>query len=230
MKWAEFAEYCYKKGKGTPWNFDGWLGEMLFKEGTEWRLRFGKVKKIIEKINKINPLCCVLDLMCGGAYPSRWLAEQQPQCFVVGIDLDRKALLFAKKRIKKGVDNLDFVRCDVHMLPFKGKIADLTLAIGGLEYVDLKEVLSEVKRVTKKWFVATFTGEKFKRKLHYKLGLVHLRFIFNSKLPRVFKPEEVKQILAFLSEENTIYECGEYNLIAYANLTTYDAEQHANSF
>lgn len=229
MKWAEFAEYCYKMGKETPWNFDGWLGEKLFKEGTEWRLRLEEVKKIVKKINP--PFYCVLDLMCGGAYPSRWLAEQYPQCFVVGIDLNKKALLFAKKRIKKGVTNLDFVRCDVHMLPFKDKISDLTFTIGGLEYVDLKKVLFEVKRVTKRWFIATFTGEKFKRKLHYRLGLVHLRFVFNFQFPRVFKLEEVKRIFAYLSEQNRVYECGEYNIIAYANLTTnYDAQRYTNPF
>lgn len=77
------------------------------------------------------------------------------------------------------------VRCFLRLYAaIRGKIGDLTFATGGIRVCDLGKVISEVKRVTKKWFIVTFTSEKFKCKLHYRLGLVHLRFSFNSQFPK----------------------------------------------
>ena len=196
MNWASFAEYCYKCGKNTNWNFDGWLGEFLFKEGKRWRERFYTVK---EFINESNPKGVILDLMCGGAYPSRNLAKENNSFFVC-IDIDSNYLQFAKSKSKeeKVGKKIEFIRADVRYLPIKDKSVDLTFSIGGLEYVpEIKKCLSEIKRVTKEHLILTFTLENFKKEIYYKTGLYHLRFLL-SGIPyhKLYSISELKKIFS----------------------------------
>ncbi|MCX7999403.1 MAG: class I SAM-dependent methyltransferase, partial [Leptospiraceae bacterium] len=167
--WAEFAEYCYKCGRDTKWNFDGWLGELLFKEGEKWRRRFYAVKDFI---NESNPKEVIVDLMCGGAYPSRKLAKENKGFFVC-IDLNSDYLKFAKYMAKKEKvkEKMDFIRADANNLPLRDKSVDLVFSIGGPEYLpNIKNFLKNVKRICKKHLVFTFTGEKFKENFHYRVG------------------------------------------------------------
>ncbi|MGB9756809.1 MAG: class I SAM-dependent methyltransferase [Candidatus Bathyarchaeales archaeon] len=218
IDWAEFAEYCYKSGRGVRWNFEGWLGEMLFREGREWRRRFHSAKKLLLEGKRTT----FLDLMCGGAYPSRNLARGRKESFFVAVDRDRKCLLYAKARIREEqVGNVELVCCDVRYLPFKSGSVDVSFNIGGVEHLRdscVKTFLDEVKRVTRFKFIITFTGEKFRRKLHYRLGLVHLRFLLSrSSVPKLYSKVEVEKLLNDAFKEVAVYEVGEYNIVAQAS-------------
>lgn len=210
MNWAKLAEYFYKKGNGVR-SFEGWLGEFLFREGEEWRKRFYSV---MEKMAGCEA-SVILDLMCGGAYPSRYIAMSNSGKFVVGVDLDLDALVFAKKKIRmESLGNVELVRCDVKFLPFKDGAFDLAFEIGGIEFfmeADKQIFLREVSRVTKANLILTFTNEKFKRRLPYRLGLVHLRFL-GRKMPRTFTKHEIEELLKPFSKNLEVAEAG-YSII-----------------
>jgi ubiquinone/menaquinone biosynthesis C-methylase UbiE len=212
IKWAEFAEYCYTHGK-AKWNFDGWLGEILFKEASGWRKRFEAVQKTLAQH---NPYETVLDLMCGGAYPSRKIARQAKQ--VIAVDIDREALSFAKKKIREEqLENVELIRCDVCHLPLKEKSVDVSLNIGGIEWFgdsQMEKMLKEAEKATRKAIIVTFTSPAFKNKLHYKLRLVHLRMLLaKATMPRIRRKEEVEKILKRLFPATTMTEVG-YFIIA----------------
>jgi len=212
IKWAEFAEYCYTHGK-AKWNFDGWLGEILFKEASGWRNRFEAVQKMLAQL---NPYETVLDLMCGGAYPTRKIARQAKQ--VIAVDIDREALSFAKKKIREEqLENVELIRCDVCHLPLKEKSVDVSLNIGGIEWFgdsQMEKMLKEAEKVTRKAIIVTFTSQAFKNKLHYKLRLVHLRMLLaKAKMPCIRRKEEVEKFLKRLFPATTMTEVG-YFIIA----------------
>ena len=212
IKWAEFAEYCYTYGK-AKWNFDGWLGEALFKEASGWRKRFEAVQKTL---TQLNPYETVLDLMCGGAYPSRKIARQAKQ--VIAVDIDREALSFAKKKIREEqLENVELIRCDACHLPLKDKSVDVSLNIGGTEWLEncqMEKMLKEAEKATRKAIIVTFTSEAFKNKLHYKLRLVHLRMLLaKAEMPRARRKEEVEKFLKRLFPATTITQAG-YFIIA----------------
>jgi len=217
IKWAEFAEYCYTHGK-AKWNFDGWLGETLFKEASGWRKRFEAVQKTLAQL---NPYETVLDLMCGGAYPSRKIAQQAKR--VIAVDVDGEALSFAKNKIREEqLENVELIRCDVCHLPFKDKSVDVSLNIGGIEWFrnsKMEKMLKEAEKVTRKAIIVTFTSEAFKNKLHYKLRLVHLRMLLaKAGMPRIRRKEEFKQFLKRLFPATTMTQVG-YFIIAELHTT-----------
>ncbi|MGQ9539266.1 MAG: class I SAM-dependent methyltransferase [Candidatus Bathycorpusculaceae bacterium] len=149
-------------------------------------------------VETVNPLDVVLDLICGGGYPSRDLARNHKHTFVVGADVSRECLDFAKKAVKsEGLRNVQFVCCDVKRLPFRNDSADVSFVVGGIEYLDNPtQFLKEVKRVTRRKLVLTFTSEKFKKKIHYKLGLVHLRYLLaKKKTPKTYNANQLQKIL-----------------------------------
>lgn len=213
--WANFAEYCYKCGKDVVWNFDGWLGEHFFKEGKKWRERFYTVK---EFVRESNPKKVILDLMCGGAYPSRNLAKESNSFFIC-IDINPQYLQFAKSKAKKEKveEKVDFIRADATHLPLKDKSVDLTFSIGGFEYLpDIKKALMEAKRVTKEYLILTFTTENFKKEIYYKTRLYHLRYLLGGiSYHKIYSIAELKKIFSSVNLnllENRIV--GNHQLVA----------------
>lgn len=141
-------EYYDKKAKE-------WLKEKSIKE---WRTDFEGFNpnllssfKFLYKIlgEKCNDKV-VLDYGCGNGIHSIFLAKMGAKK-VIGIDLSEPQLLIAKKRAKQeGVeDKTEFLLMDCEKMEFPANFFDIVFDGGTFSSLDLRKVLSELKRVLK---------------------------------------------------------------------------------
>ena len=91
----------------------------------------------------------ILDYGCGNGIHSIWLAQFGGE--VTGIDLSKKSLETAKKRIKtKGLDNkVEFLLMDCENMSFPDNYFDIIFDGGTFSSLDLNQVFPELKRVLK---------------------------------------------------------------------------------
>jgi len=89
----------------------------------------------------------VLDLACGEGYGSALLSESASK--VVGVDIDKKTILHAKKSYKK--TNLEFKIGSITEIPILGNEKfDVIVCFEAIEHIeDHKKLLLEVKRLLK---------------------------------------------------------------------------------
>lgn len=85
----------------------------------------------------------VLDLGCGTGTYSDLISRDA--AYVLGIDLSRRMLYYAKKKHP----NLSLVLADAHHIPLKPNFVDTIVCIGLFEYVERARVLLEISRVLK---------------------------------------------------------------------------------
>ena len=89
----------------------------------------------------------VLDAGCGNGVliPSLSMVAD----LVVGVDVDKGALLAAKKMIRRSdriFGDVELICCDIHRLPFREKIFDYILSISVLDHLtDITLVLRQIK-------------------------------------------------------------------------------------
>jgi SAM-dependent methyltransferase len=93
---------------------------------------------ILDALARHTPGRRVLDLGCGYG---RYTSAIDRARLVVGMDLSRRWLTFARRR---GVANL--CHADAHHLPFADSAFDVIVSVGLLEYVRRDVVLSEIRR------------------------------------------------------------------------------------
>lgn len=216
--WAKLMEYLYT---GKSWNLKGWFGKVFFGEDKEFQGRLALVKKLIAHHGKPK---IILDVMCSGAYPSRYLAGNNNDSFIC-IDVDADYLSFAKYEIKKEKlkNRIELIQADARYLPLKDKSINVTLNIGGLEYLsdeDLEEHLSEVKRVTNEKIIFTFTSEKLKKMFYYKIKLPQLSMLLGGiKYHKLYTKERCLRLFLDYNFQNPqIYESGKWNIAVRAGV------------
>ncbi len=91
----------------------------------------------------------VLDVACGTGVLSKYIAENNKEAFVVGVDLEQERI-DANNAHFKDQKNLRFERADVFQLPFNDNSFDLTFCRFLLTHLtDPLGALKEMKRVTK---------------------------------------------------------------------------------
>ncbi|MCH9769914.1 MAG: methyltransferase domain-containing protein [Gammaproteobacteria bacterium] len=70
----------------------------------------------------------IIDLGCGGGYFTLQLAKKYPQAEVLGLDIDSRAIAFAKKKQQIQVNNLSFILCESANLAAYLKNCDIMTA------------------------------------------------------------------------------------------------------
>ncbi len=89
----------------------------------------------------------VLDIGCGRGSMCQAIKLYRPDLEVIGCDISKRSLNFARKNIK----NVKFVYGNVEKLPFPDESFDAVTMFDVLEHVsDPKKALSEIRRVLKK--------------------------------------------------------------------------------
>jgi ubiquinone/menaquinone biosynthesis C-methylase UbiE len=110
------------------------------------------VTEAVVQAARIVPGIRVLDVACGSGEPSISIAtllKENGQ--VVGMDMAEAPLQVARERAqKRGLRNTEFLRGDVHALPFEDESFDrVTSRLGVMFFSDLGKALSEMRRVLK---------------------------------------------------------------------------------
>lgn len=125
----------------SPDHYDVGIKQNLFQKFWHYR-RFKEILKFV------NPGGITMaDIGChSGLFTEKIIKVINPE-EVYGLDISKKAIETAKKRIKNG----HFVVGDAHKLPFGSNFFDLVFCLEMLEHVDYPEqVLQEVYRILKK--------------------------------------------------------------------------------
>jgi len=104
-------------------------------------------------LDHISDKKLVLDLGCGTAGSTFFLAEHGKAEWIIGVDLMRDMIKVAKKNaINRGLDQkICFLICDGRHLPFKASCFEALISRGDVFcfLVPLKSTVQELKRVTK---------------------------------------------------------------------------------
>ena len=106
----------------------------------------------------------VLDVACGTGYGSAYLSEKG--CFVVGVDISKKALSIAKKHYYRA----EFVLADASILPFRENAFNTIISFETIEHIkNYLKFLSEIQRVLKKdgLFICSTPNVKYTMHPHY---------------------------------------------------------------
>lgn len=117
------------------------------------------VNKFLEEIyfylRKLQPKT-ILDIGCGEGFVDEFLLSKNSQYQIAGIDISKKAVRAAKKRVPK----LSISVADAYNLPFKENTFDLTICTEVLEHMDNPQmVIAEAKRVSKKYCLFSVPNE-----------------------------------------------------------------------
>lgn len=107
--------------------------------------RFNEVKRILSKTGG-----WALDIGCADGTFTKVLLDKTGVQKIIGIDVLKNSVSFAKKRYKKN-KRMSFRVGDAHQLPFDSKTFDAVFCLEALEHMfDPLKVLNEIYRVLKK--------------------------------------------------------------------------------
>jgi len=150
-------------------------------------------KRIVDIDNKI-----VLEIGCAGGYGTNHLADIAAK--VVGLDISRHAITFARSNCKK--DNVYFVQTDGTKLPFESESFDVVVSFQVIEHIEPKFVLTyltEIKRVLKAdgIFICSTPNKK--------LRLLPFQKPWNPEHKKEYTSKEFKKLLNKVFENVKVY-------------------------
>jgi ubiquinone/menaquinone biosynthesis C-methylase UbiE len=90
----------------------------------------------------------ILDLACGTGIYARAFARDNPCRNVFGLDISWPMLRYAtNKAMQMGIENIQFIHGDAHILPFTDKSLNVANCCGALHlFSDARQVLNELHR------------------------------------------------------------------------------------
>jgi len=145
------------------------------------RRRTDTIKKLLDA----GSSDVILDIGCGSGVQIRALGLKRPN-LIIGMDLNRNALLYAKK---KEISHIEFIIADAQHLPFKEQTIDKIICAEIIEHLNNPEqLITESQRVLRQdgsivittpnensiWGLYEFLWDAFGRGRNY--GETHLRF------------------------------------------------------
>lgn len=112
-------------------------------------ISFDRELACIAEAARIDEAASVLDLACGPGIYTRPFARRLPRGRVIGLDLSRPMLRYARTRSRsEGLSNLDLVRGTALALPFRPGSFDVVNCCGALHlFPDVGHSLAEIERV-----------------------------------------------------------------------------------
>ena len=145
---------CMKIAK--KYNFHYWDGNRKYGYGGYKYIEgyWTNIAKKIISIYKLNNTSSLLDVGCGKAFLLYEIKKILPKIRIVGFDSSKYAIKNSKKEIKKNL----FVHKAQNKFKFKDNEFDLAISINcihNLEIFDLEKCIKEIKRVSKKSYIAT---------------------------------------------------------------------------
>jgi ubiquinone/menaquinone biosynthesis C-methylase UbiE len=148
------SEWNKKRDVMQHYDSTAHIYDMLYSEEQD-----AKIEAAMESID-MRRYSLVLDVGCGTGLLFNYVADKAKT--VVGLDISRKILLQAKKRVKN-FPNVHLIWADADNMPLRGGTFDHAFAITLVQNMpDPAKTLKEVKRVAKENAVIVVTGLKKK--------------------------------------------------------------------
>jgi 2-polyprenyl-3-methyl-5-hydroxy-6-metoxy-1,4-benzoquinol methylase len=138
--------------------------ELMYAKGPKhelwWhRKRLNYVIHSIEKTFGNPKIMTFADIGCAEGYYVKRVASLRDDVLCVGADISKNYIIKAKRKTCSKKPNIDFVLCDVSMLPFRKNIFDVILCSEVLEHVtDCNKALAELDNIAKKYLILSFPG------------------------------------------------------------------------
>lgn len=171
-------------------------------------------KKVIARINKLNPTGRLLDVGCGSGNLIVQIADKFPNLELIGLDISAEILDRAKMRADEKQKEIDFKEGSVEKLPFSDDHVDFIVSTLSLHHwINPQKAFQEIYRVLKKGGIALiFDFRRDSRKLFYGF----LNFVTKVVVPKLLKeineplgsikssytPKEVREVFSKISIEN----------------------------
>ena len=171
-------------------------------------------KKILGRINKLNPSGRLLDIGCGSGNLIVQIAEKFPHLELVGMDISAEILKRAKMRANETQKEIELKEGSVEKLPFSDEYADFIVSTLSLHHWNNPQnAFQEIYRVLKKDGVGLiFDFRRDSRKFFYGF----LTFITKVVVPRPLRgvneplgsiqssytPIEVKELFSKIAIHN----------------------------
>jgi len=165
----------------------------------------------------------VMDIACGTGYGTRILLEEGYADKCIGVDIDKKAVLYAKK--KHNVSGSDFICSSAENVPMNSEFADVIVSFETIEHVYGENLLiDEFYRLLKKdglFIVSTpnswplsiapfhtkeYDLDEFKRVLETKFEIESI-YNQNSGTPWKYNHNEKRGIVVTTDENKNLAEC-----------------------
>ena len=162
-------------------------------------------KKILGRIDKLNPRGRLLDIGCGSGNLIIQIAEKFPHLELVGIDISTEILKRAEVRANEKQKEIEFKEGSVEKLPFSDEYADFIVSSLSLHHWNNPQnAFQEIYRVLKKDGVGLiFDFRRDSRKFFYGF----LTFITKIAVPRPLR--EVNEPLGSIQSSYTPIEVQE---------------------
>ncbi len=145
---------------------------------------YNKVQFIINRIPKETKLK-ILNVGCGAGFLSERLKKLGH--FVVSIDVNDLAIEYAKRK------NIDIIKADAKILPFKDEVFDIVLCIDVLEHIREDEiVLKSINRVLKRRGRLLIVVPAGKKLTYHDYRLGHYRRYTKKKLEKLLQNTSFK--------------------------------------
>lgn len=136
------------------------------------RTTFDQEYEIVARAARLNASEAILDLACGTGIYARRIAREATPALVIGVDLSRPMLRYAKRLAQSGgLANVILLQGDALALPFQSGQFDVVNCGGALHlFGNVTGALAEVSRVLKeggRFTFATFRhrGSRFSKRL-----------------------------------------------------------------
>ena len=173
-------------------------------------------KKVIVRINKLNPTGRLFDVGCGSGNLIIEISEKLPHLELIGMDISAEMLDRAKLRAVEKQKKIEFKEGTVEKLPFADKSIDFIVSTFSLHHwINPQKAFQEIYRVLKKDGVALiFDFRRDSRKFFYGLFTFVTKIVAPRPLKEINEPlgsmqssytlKEVEDILSKISIVNYI--------------------------
>jgi len=160
-----------------------------------YKRRYKKVLKVLSKFCR-NKKITILELGCHSGIYAQYLEEIGCRCRYIGCDIDAKSL----KSAYRG-HNANYIMCDIQLLPFQEKSAEVVLISEVLEHLPSPyETLGDFCRTTIGTLVITFPEERllsiFKDRHPEHVSEIDKESVVNLLISRKFKLDQISNIFS----------------------------------
>ena len=172
-------------------------------------------KKVIVRINKLNPTGRLFDVGCGSGNLIIEISKKLPHLELIGMDISAEMLDRAKLRAVEKQKKIEFKEGSVEKLPFTDKSIDFIVSTFSLHHwINPQKAFQEIYRVLKKDGAALiFDFRRDSRKFFYGL------FTFVTK---IVAPRPLKEINEPLGSIQSSYSLKEVeNLLSKISIVNY---------
>lgn len=145
----------------------------------------GGDKATLKAFKKVSNITSIIDVGCGGGTFTIKLAQQFPNTYVLGIDIDPQAITYAQSQLShltKPLKNLYFERRDNPLLSEKEKSFDVVTATLVCHHLNDNALIDFLQRATRIARKMVIINDLHRHWIAYSCGAIIIPLFFRNRL------------------------------------------------